>query len=158
VSPHGAERARSRPRTQCTGQGRRRLRASGGPRGRALWAGSFPAPVPAPPVNEILAEARGWSVVTLGVAAPIALRSMILESRGGSPGTRLAWLGVLAYLIYTYLEFAVGPPSTVLFLAYIVAFACAIPALVIVALSFDVAELPSAFEGAPRRAVTGTRR
>jgi len=31
------------------------------------WRGAFPEPIPAPPFNGALAEARGWSAVTLGM-------------------------------------------------------------------------------------------
>ena len=52
------------------------------------------------------------------------------------------------------LEFAVSPPFTALYLLYVVAFACAIPALVMGAASIDVESLPRAFgDRAPRRTV-----
>jgi hypothetical protein len=54
----------------------------------------------------VLAEARGWSAATLGVAIPLAVISLHAALRGSLRG-RLVWLGVLAYFVYTYLEFAV---------------------------------------------------
>ena len=118
-----------------------------------VWRGSFPDPSPASIENSVLAEARGWSAATLLVAIPLAILSLRAACRGSLRG-RLVWLGVLAYFVYTYLELAVSPPFTALYLLYVVAFACAIPALVIGVASIDVAKLPVAFgERAPRRTV-----
>ena len=94
-----------------------------------LWRGAFPDPPPAPVVNLMLAEARGYSAATLLVAIPLALLSLRSACRGSIRG-RLMWTGSLAYFVYTYLEFAVSPPFTALYLLYVTAFACAIPALV----------------------------
>ncbi len=114
------------------------------------WRGSFPDPSPASLENSVLAEARGWSAATLLVALPLALLSLRAACRGSLRG-RLVWLGALAYFVYTYLEFAVSPPFTALYLLYVAAFACAIPALVIGVRSIDVSDLPAAFgERAPR--------
>jgi hypothetical protein len=71
---------------------------------------TFPSPSPAPVFNGALAEARGWSLVTLCMALPLSLSAMVLAMRGSLAG-RLAWLGTLAYLAYTYLELAVSPPG-----------------------------------------------
>ena len=101
----------------------------------------------------MLAEARGWSAATLLVAIPLAVISLRAAGRGSLRG-RLVWLGALAYFVYTYLEFAVSPPFTALYLLYVAAFACGIPALVIGAASIDVAELPVAFgDRVPRRTI-----
>lgn len=109
-----------------------------------FWRDSFPDPTPASLGNSVLAEARGWSVATLLVAIPLAILSLRAACRGSLRG-RLVWLGGLAYFVYTYLEFAVSPPFTALYLLYVAAFACAIPALVIGLVSIDVADLPAAF-------------
>jgi hypothetical protein len=117
------------------------------------WSGSFPQPSPPLPSNNILAEARGWSAATLALALPLAILS-IRAARRGSLSGRLAWLGVLAYLVYTYLELAVSGPFTPLYLVYIAAFACALVALVIAAGTLDVAALPQMIGArAPRRTV-----
>jgi hypothetical protein len=117
-----------------------------------VWDGSFPEPSPASVVNRVLAEARGWSAATLLVAIPLTLFSLRAASRGSMRG-RLAWIGSLAYFVYTYLEFAVSPPFTALYLLYVAAFACAIPALLMGAASIDVRELQETFgAGVPRRA------
>jgi len=118
-----------------------------------VWRGSFPESSPASIGNRVLAEARGWSAATLLVAIPLAIASMWAASRGSLRG-RLVWLGALAYFVYTYLEFAVSPPFTALYLLYVAAFACAIPALVIGVAATDVSELPVAFgDRAPRRTI-----
>jgi hypothetical protein len=117
------------------------------------WRGAFPDPSPAPVVNRVLAEARGWSAATLLVAIPLALLSLRAARRGSIRG-RLLWIGALAYFVYTYLEFAVGPPFTALYLLYVAAFACAIPALVMGVASVDLPELRATLGAAvPRRAI-----
>ncbi len=94
-----------------------------------LWDGAFPPPPALEGLNAALAEARGWSLVTLCVALPLLAVGLTGARRGWLSGY-LLWLGTLAYLVYTYLELAVSPPFTLLYLPYIVTFACAIPALV----------------------------
>ncbi len=116
------------------------------------WAGAFPGPSPNA-FNQGLAEARGWSVVTLGLVLPVLVASLAAARRGSWVG-RLTWLGTLAYLLYTYLEFAVSPPFTALYLVYIATFACTIPALLMGLASIETAELARAFgDRAPRRSV-----
>jgi len=118
-----------------------------------LWRGSFPALRTVSTGNSVLAEARGWSAATLLVAMPMSCIALWAACRGSLRG-RLAWIGGLAYFVYTYLEFAVSPPFTALYLVYVTAFACAIPALVIGVVSVDLAQVRRAFgDRAPRRSV-----
>jgi hypothetical protein len=118
-----------------------------------FWSGAFPDPPGEPHFNAALAEARGWSLVTLTVALPLLAVSLLAARRGSRSG-QLAWLGTLAYLVYTYLELAVSPPFTALYLAYVVTFACAIPALVMGVAGVDAAALQAALGGAfPRRSI-----
>ena len=77
-------------------------------------------------------------------AAAVAGEPDLAAVRRGSLRGHLAWLGVLAYLVYTFLEFAVSPPFTALYLVYIAAFACAIPALAMAAHSLDLAAIVAA--------------
>lgn len=98
----------------------------------------------------MLAEARGYCAATLLVPISLSLLALRAASRGSIRG-RLVWIGSLAYFVYTYLEFAVSPPFTVLYLVYVVAFACAIPALVMVAASMDITELHEMFGARTRR-------
>jgi hypothetical protein len=108
------------------------------------WRGSFPSLLSGSGGNSVLAEARGWSAATLFIAIPITLISLQAARRGSVRG-RLIWVGSLAYFVYTYLEFAVSPPFSVLYLLYVTAFACAIPALIMGLATIDVAPLPAVF-------------
>ena len=118
-----------------------------------LWSGSFPPPPDSAGVNAALAEARGWSLVTLAIALPL-LVSCLLAARRGSRSGQLAWLGTLAYLVYTYLEFAVAPPFSALYLFYVVAFACALPALVMGVAAVDTVSLERSLGATwPRRSI-----
>ena len=119
------------------------------------WSGSFPTKSAAPAVNQVLAEARGWSAATLLLAIPVTLLALRAARRGSLRG-RLVWIGALGYFVYTYLEFAVSPPFTALYLVYVTALGCAIPALVIGVASVDLAELSLTLGArAPRRTVAG---
>lgn len=113
------------------------------------WSGAFPTP-PGVEANTVLAEARGWSAVTLLGAVPLGGAALRLANR--SLGARLWWAGTLAYLVYTYLEMATAPPFTWLYPLHIAVFATALPALVMAIGTIDVQALPAAFgERAPRR-------
>jgi hypothetical protein len=114
---------------------------------------SFPLSSPAPSFNGALAEARGWSVVTILLVLPLLRLGWVKAGLGSLPG-RLVWLGTLTYLVYTYLELSVSPPFTALYLVYIVTFACSLVALIIGTASVDTRELVRAFsDRAPRRSV-----
>lgn len=118
-----------------------------------LWDGAFPPPPALEGINAALAEARGWSLITLSVALPL-LAVGLTTARQGSRSGHLLWLGTLVYLVYTYLELAVSPPFTVLYLPYIVAFACAIPALVQGVAALDASAVQRALgEHFPRRSI-----
>jgi hypothetical protein len=118
-----------------------------------VWDGSYPNPSPAPVVNRMLAEARGYCAATLLVAIPVTLLAL-RAALGGSTRARLVWIGSLAYFVYTYLEFAVSPPFTALYLLYVAAFACALPALVMGVASIELTELRETFGARiPRRSV-----
>jgi hypothetical protein len=118
-----------------------------------LWRRSLPAPPSTIIGSNVVAEARGWSAATLLVAIPLAAGSLWATIRGSLRG-RLVWLGSLVYFVYTYLEFAVSPPFTALYLLYVTTFACALSALVMGAASIDVAQLPGLFgDRVPRRTI-----
>lgn len=119
-----------------------------------LWDEAFPAADGSAGFNGALAEARGWSLVTLGLVLP-AFGWLLNATVSGSSRARLAWLGTLAYFVYTYLELAVSPPFTALYLVYIAAFACAVSALVIGVESLDFAQVQRAAEDGelPRRLI-----
>ena len=115
------------------------------------WPGAFPAP-PGGEASSSGAEARGWSAVTLAIGLPLLVVGILAARRGWMRG-RIAWAGALTYLVYTYLELAVSPPFTQLYLIYIAAFACALVALVLVVTSIEVTTLPPLFAQTPRRAI-----
>lgn len=118
-----------------------------------LWDGAFPPPPALSGANVALAEARGWSLITLSVALPL-LALGLAAARQGSRSGYLLWLGTLTYLVYTYLELAVSPPFTALYLPYILAFACAIPALVQGAAALNASAIQRALgEHFPRRSI-----
>lgn len=118
-----------------------------------VWSGAFPDPPSAPELNRALAEARGWSAVTLGLVLPLSAVSLRATLRGSLRG-RLCWLGTLVYLVYTYLEFAVSPPFTPLYLVYVVTFGCAVPALLAGAASVDTGEVARSIDvRVPRRGI-----
>lgn len=113
------------------------------------WAGAFPPPIERQLFNTPLAEARGWSVVTLTLVLPALLVGLTMAVHGSSRGRRV-WLGTLIYLVYTYLEMATSPPFTPLYLLYIGAFAAASIAALIGLCSTDVRAVTDATH-LPRR-------
>lgn len=117
------------------------------------WRGAFPESAPPAPFNAALAEARGWSAVTLVLAVPIGVAAM--QRAGRSIRARVGWLGVLAYLVYTYLEMAVSPPFTPLYLVYITAFATALCASVVVARSIEEGDAARELRFVARRTIAG---
>lgn len=118
-----------------------------------LWQGAFPSPGPLGP-NAVLAEARGWSAVTLVLAIPLGAVSLSAATRGSRRG-HLAWAGVLAYLVYTYLELAVSGPFTPLYLIHIATFALALPALVLAVGAVSVRDLAGTIGPYPYRLTGG---
>jgi hypothetical protein len=77
----------------------------------------------------LVAQASGQDVVTLVVALPVLVISAILASRGSERG-RLLWLGVLVYLVYTYLTYAFGMRFNPMFLVYVALLGCSLYALI----------------------------
>jgi hypothetical protein len=117
-----------------------------------VWDGAFP-PAPGQLASAAGAEARGWSAVTLLLAVPV-LVFCLSEPPRQVHRARMAAMGGLVYLAYTYLELAVSPPFTPLYLAYVLVFATAIPAIVIIGRSVDIELAPWTLgEGAPRKAI-----
>ena len=58
---------------------------------------------------------RGYDLVTLVFVVP-ALASSQLQARRGSDRAQLIWVGMLAYLVYTYAYYLLGAPFEDLFL------------------------------------------
>jgi hypothetical protein len=74
-------------------------------------------------------QAVGQDLVTLFVALPALVVGAILAGRG-SEGARLVWLGVLAYLVYTYAIYAFAVRFNPMFLAYVALLGCSLYALI----------------------------
>jgi hypothetical protein len=114
---------------------------------------AYPPPPSAPLHNGILAEARGWSLVTLLWVVPLGLFTLE-RARAGSRRARVAWGGVMAYLVYTFLELAVSGPFTPLFLVYTGTLGLSVVGLTMALGPIEVRTLASAFgRTAARRAV-----
>lgn len=77
----------------------------------------------------LVAQAVGQDVVTLVVALPALVIGAILASRGSERG-RLVWLGILGYVLYTYLTYAFGIRFNPMFLVYLALLACSLYALI----------------------------
>jgi hypothetical protein len=116
------------------------------------WDGVYPPPPSAPLHNGILAEARGWSVVTAFCVAPLGVAAL-LRARAGSSVAHTVWAGTMAYLVYTFLELAVSGPFTPLFLVYVATLGCAGVGLVAAVATLDREALTDDLgPRAPRRA------
>jgi hypothetical protein len=76
-----------------------------------------------------VAQAIGQDFVTLAVALPTLVIGALLASRG-SERARLVWLGVLVYLVYTYVIYAFATRFNSLFLVYVVLLGCSLYALI----------------------------
>ena len=76
-----------------------------------------------------VAQAIGQDVVTLAVALPALVVGGVLASRG-SERAWLVWLGVLVYLLYTYVIYAFQVRFNPLFLIYVALLGCSLYALV----------------------------
>jgi hypothetical protein len=77
----------------------------------------------------LVAQAFGQDIITLAVALPALVISAIVAGRGSARG-RLVWLGVVAYVVYTYTTYAFGIRFNPLFLAYVALLACSLYALI----------------------------
>ena len=77
----------------------------------------------------LVAQAFGQDVITLAVGLPALVISAIFAGRGSTRG-RLVWLGVVAYVVYTYMTYAFGIRFNPLFLAYLALLACSLYTLI----------------------------
>jgi hypothetical protein len=75
------------------------------------------------------AQAVGQDLITLVVALPALVISAMLALRG-SRRAHLVWLGVLLYLVYTYLIYALAIQFNALFLVYVALLGCSLYALI----------------------------
>lgn len=103
----------------------------------------------------ITATFRGQDMVTLVVAVPLLLVSLVLERRG-SPRGRVLWLGMLFYSMYSYLFYAVAAAFNQFFLLYVATFGLPLYALLFSVPRVDVTRLGSAMGGRVARVVAIT--
>ncbi len=103
----------------------------------------------------MVAEGVGWDVVTLFGAVPALLAALPFVARG-SLRARLFAIGMLSYLFYQYLLYAVAWAFGPLFLLFVVTYAASLAAIVWLVSGIDIATLPARFSDAfPRRGVAG---
>lgn len=100
-------------------------------------------------------EGVGWDVITLFLVVP-ALAACLPGLWHGSLRARLMAMGILAYFLYQYLEYAVSVAYGPLFLDYVGAFAASLAGIVVLASGIDLADLAARFGTRfPRRSVAG---
>jgi hypothetical protein len=75
------------------------------------------------------AQAVGQDLITLAVALPVLVISALLAGRG-SIRAYLVWLGVLVYLVYSYVIYALAVQFNPLFLVYVALLGCSLYALI----------------------------
>lgn len=87
----------------------------------------------------LVAQAVGQDVVTLVAALPALVVGAFLAARG-SERARMVWLGVLVYLVYTYVIYAFQVRFNSLFLVYVALLGCSLYALIggLVTTQFEV--------------------
>ena len=103
----------------------------------------------------VAAEGVGWDAVTLLIVVPALLLSLPGLWRG-SLRARLLALGLLAYFLYQYAEYAMLLAYGPLFPVYVATFALAAIGIALLVATLDLASLPARFSPRfPRRAATG---
>jgi hypothetical protein len=101
--------------------------------------------------ERVVAEGVGWDVVTLLLAVP-ALLLAVRGVRRGSLRWRLVAIGLLAYLCYQYLMYAMAWAIGPLFLPFVVVFAASAAGIAWITASIQVDALPQhVSESFPRR-------
>lgn len=107
------------------------------------------------PTEEMLLLKVPTDLFTLVVGLPILLGSMSLARRGELLAL-LCWPGVLLYVLYIYVSYAIGVPLNVLFLAYVVLVALSAYTLIGLVASIDAAAVRQRLAGAvPARTCGG---
>ena len=105
-------------------------------------------------VPYFVVQARAQDLISLVVVAPTLAISAYLAGRG-SVRAKLIWLGVLIYLVYTYVIAAFDDRFNALFLIYVVLFGCSLYALIGGLSTADTAGIQASFsEKVPIRIVS----
>jgi hypothetical protein len=103
--------------------------------------------------ERVVAEGVGWDIFTLFFAVP-ALLLVLPGLARGSLRARLFALGILGYLFYQYLMYAVTWAFGPLFLLFVAIYALSLVAIVWIVSTISVAGLPERFSDRfPRRAM-----
>ncbi|MGZ4149359.1 MAG: hypothetical protein ACXVQJ_04910 [Actinomycetota bacterium] len=90
---------------------------------------------------------RGGDLVTLVLAAPLLLLSLVLSVRG-SPRAQAAWVGMLAYGVYNFAFYTFGATFNDAFALHIAAFSLSVFALACAIPNLDRVAIAEAFGGA----------
>lgn len=95
---------------------------------------------------------RGQDLVTL-IAMPAALVTLLSAGRG-SARAKVVWMGLLGYLLYTYMGASVAYAFNEFFLIYVALFSMSVFAIVALATGIDMPDLHRSFDaGTPRKPV-----
>jgi hypothetical protein len=105
----------------------------------------------AAPIAEML---RGYDLVTLVFVVP-ALALSQLQARRGSDRAQLIWVGMLAYLVYTYVYYLLGTPFDDLFLLHAAVFSSSVFALVLTVCALDVPSIAARLSPRTPRRIVG---
>lgn len=98
---------------------------------------------------------RGNDLVTLLVAVPLLVVSLLLSIRG-SARAQLVWIGVLDYMLYNFGFYLFGSAFNLFFLVYAGLFAMSIWAIVYALVRLDIPALVSRFSPrTPVRSIAG---
>ena len=98
-------------------------------------------------------SARGTALVTLFIAIPILVASMVLAARGAARPA-ITWLGAVAFIQYNSVLFLLATPFNSLFLLYVAMFALGFWSLLLLLRAIDVTSFRRRFGVAfPRRAL-----
>lgn len=101
----------------------------------------------------IAEQNRGGDVVTLALAVPALLVSLVGVRRGSARAT-LAWVGLLGYILYTYVGGAFAYSFNIFFLIYVALFSLSVFALITAFANIDVVALKQKFDaGTPHKSV-----
>jgi hypothetical protein len=107
------------------------------------------------PAEEMLFLKLPTDIFTLVIGLPLLLGSMWLTRRGRLLGL-LCWPGVLLYVLYIYLSYAIGVPLNLLFLVYVLLIPLSAYTLIGLVASIDAEAVRQRLAGAvPERAAGG---
>ena len=95
--------------------------------------------------ERLVAEGVGWDVFTLFIVVPAMLLALP-SLRRGSLVARLFAVGLLGYLFYQYLMYAMAWSFGPLFLPFVVIYAVSLVAIVWIISTVDIGMLPSRFD------------